>query len=133
LCAPEKYYYEVRRQEPLDDIKKAARLIFLNKTCYNGLYRVNKKGKFNVPLGKYENPRICDKENLRRVSQVLNWANANILKADYQGQLKMQKKEISFILTPLTNLLALLQISQAILMLASQSKTRKHWGSYFEN
>jgi DNA adenine methylase len=90
--APEKYYYEVRRQEPLDDIKKAARLIFLNKTCYNGLYRVNKKGKFNVPFGKYENPRICDKENLRRVSQVLNWVNANILKADYQEAVKDAKE-----------------------------------------
>jgi DNA adenine methylase len=89
---PEKYYYQVRREEPADDVRKAARLIFLNKTCYNGLYRVNKKGKFNVPFGRYKNPKICDKENLRRVNQVLNWVNATILTADYREATADAKK-----------------------------------------
>lgn len=86
--APKKYYYQVRAEEPFDDVRKAARLIFLNRTCYNGLYRVNRMGKFNVPFGRYENPTICDKENLLTVSQVLRWSNAKLLAADYREATK---------------------------------------------
>lgn len=59
------YYYKVRKQHNLDDaIKIAARFLYLNKTCYNGLYRVNKKGEFNVPVGRYTNPNIVQEENI---------------------------------------------------------------------
>src|SRR5207253_4334393 len=69
-------YYEVRSQDPdsLDPVDRAARFIFLNKTCYNGLYRVNRDGKFNVPFGRYKAPRICDAEGLRLASEVMQHA-----------------------------------------------------------
>lgn len=90
--APKQYYYQIRAEEPLDDIKKAARLIFLNRTCYNGLYRVNKKGKFNVPFGRHKNPTVCDRENLIAVNQVLRWSNAKLLAVDYREATKDARK-----------------------------------------
>lgn len=63
------------------NIEKAAIMLFLNKTCFNGLYRVNKKGLFNVPMGSYKNPLICDEENLRAVSEKLQ--NVTIVCEDY--------------------------------------------------
>ncbi len=65
------YYYQVRSQLVTTDIEKAARLIYLNKTCFNGLYRENSKGLFNVPIGKYKNPAICNFNLLASVSAVL--------------------------------------------------------------
>ena len=66
------YYYEVRNRRRLRRAdRKAARLLFLNKTCYNGLYRVNSKGHFNVPHGRYVNPTILDEERLREASGAL--------------------------------------------------------------
>ena len=76
-------FYSVREQDwnCLPKAEAAARTIFLNRTCFNGLYRVNKKGKFNVPYGKYSNPKICDKENLKAASEALK--KAEILCGDY--------------------------------------------------
>ncbi len=65
-----------------DRIEKAALFIFLNKTCFNGLYRVNKKGLFNVPIGAYKNPLICDESNMRAVSEKLQ--NVQIVCGDYR-------------------------------------------------
>ncbi len=69
------YYYRVRKAtDARDAVAAAARFIYLNKTCYNGLYRVNKSGTFNVPRGQYKNPTICDAEGLRKASAVLQKA-----------------------------------------------------------
>lgn len=67
------YYYEVRAQNPreLSKVERAARIIYMNRTCYNGLYRENQKGEFNVPFGRYKNPTICDVERLHAASAAL--------------------------------------------------------------
>lgn len=86
-----KSYYMAKRERFNDlkvngnetiNIEKAALMIFLNKTCFNGLYRVNKKGLFNVPMGAYKNPMICDESNLRAVSEKLQ--NVIIACGDYR-------------------------------------------------
>lgn len=69
------HYYEVRSQLPTDAITRAARFIYLNKTCYNGLYRENSKGGFNVPIGRYKNPKICAPDLLRAASAALQIAD----------------------------------------------------------
>jgi DNA adenine methylase len=69
------YYYEVRQRHALrSPLERAARLIYLNKTCYNGLYRENSQGQFNVPVGKYKKPNICDPSLLRATSAALQKA-----------------------------------------------------------
>lgn len=70
------------------NVEKAALLFYLNKTCYNGLYRVNKSNEFNVPWGRYKRPRIYDEENLRAVSEVLNRRSIRVLCLDYLEAVK---------------------------------------------
>jgi DNA adenine methylase len=73
-------FYRLRDEFNLD--RSPAKMIFLNKTCYNGLYRVNRNNEFNVPFGSYKNPTICDEENLVAVSTVLK--NTDIISADFE-------------------------------------------------
>jgi DNA adenine methylase len=79
-------------------VEKTALLIFLNKTCFNGLYRVNKKGQFNVPFGKYKNPKICDQINLISVHHYLQ--NVTILQGDFAQTLNYGKTPTIFYLDP---------------------------------
>lgn len=86
------YYYSVRKSNPRSAIEKTSRLLFLNRTCFNGLYRVNSKGKFNVPLGKYTNPNIVNEENLRAVSSILQASKVSIKCRDFEAVLSDAKK-----------------------------------------
>ena len=79
-------FYEVRErynQHIGGGIERASQLLFLNKTCFNGLFRVNKKGQFNVPFGRYANPTICNAKVLRTDSQLLKSAKVEICQGDY--------------------------------------------------
>jgi DNA adenine methylase len=77
------YYYKIRSLDPeqMGSIERASRFLFLNKTCFNGLWRVNKKGKFNVPFGRYKSPNFRDEENLSLVNIALQ--NAEIICDDF--------------------------------------------------
>jgi len=77
------YYYEIRAVDvnKLDKVQRASRFLYLNKTGYNGLWRVNRKGQFNVPYGRYKNPNIKDEDNLRKVSEALK--RAEIIHGDF--------------------------------------------------
>lgn len=93
-----KFYY--KRRKEFNKLKKdasrenklrlAAIFIYMNRTCFNGLYRVNKKGEFNVPIGSYKNPTICDEENLRAVSKILK--NVKILCKNFQNAVELVKE-----------------------------------------
>lgn len=87
------YFLKVRAKNPnqLSNIESASRFIFLNRTCFNGIYRVNSKGQFNVPFGRYSNPLICDEKNLRLVSKALK--NIDIKFQDYKKILSLVKKD----------------------------------------
>jgi DNA adenine methylase len=99
---PKKFYYKLRGERfPFDNIKEAARFITLNKTCYNGLYRVNKNGIFNVPLGRYNKPKICDTRNLTKVNKIMNLRNTTIENYDYQKiSSKIQENDFIYLDPP---------------------------------
>jgi DNA adenine methylase len=95
---PHEYYYELRANiKPSTNVERAARFITLNRTCYNGLYRVNNKGIFNVPMGCYKKPVICDSSNLRKVSIALRNSKAKIQVIDYKDILFEKAGEDDFI------------------------------------
>ncbi len=88
------YYYELRdldrneKYQELTDIERASRIIFLNKTCFNGLFRVNSQGQFNVPFGDYKNPKIVDEVALRATSQYLNANDIHLTTVDFAEALQ---------------------------------------------
>ena len=88
-----KYYYDIRKkynsiniENEKEALEKTTYFIFLNKTCFNGLYRENRKGQFNVPIGKYKNPTICDEENLIELSKLIK--NVIFIRGDYRESYK---------------------------------------------
>lgn len=94
----EKLFYNIRNLDRLpiykylDPTIKASRVIFLNKTCYNGLYRVNKKGQFNVPFGKYKNPNIVNKNAILKMHNYFNSSDITFLNSDFTYVLSKAKK-----------------------------------------
>ena len=92
------YFYYIRELDRADNfnemskIKKASRIIFLNKTCYNGLFRVNSQGQFNVPFGKYKKPNIVNEITLKSISNYLNKNNITILNTDFVDSVKNIRK-----------------------------------------
>jgi DNA adenine methylase len=85
-----KTYLKIRSWVPSTDLERAVRFIYLNRTCWNGLYRENKHGKFNVPFGRYSNPTICDEQNLVRVSHLLR--SKRIVHGDFADVVKTAHK-----------------------------------------
>jgi len=87
------YYYDIRKkynsiniENENEALEKTTYFIFLNKTCFNGLYRENRRGQFNVPIGKYKNPTICDEENLIELSKLIK--NVTFINGDYRESYK---------------------------------------------
>lgn len=96
------YFYEIRgldrtkQFEKLTKVERASRVIYLNKTCFNGLYRVNNSGEFNTPFGRYKNPNIVNEPTLKAVNKYLNNNNISLINGDYELVLK-EATEKSFI------------------------------------
>ncbi len=94
----EDYYYEIRALDrfenynKISNLEKAARIIYLNKTCYNGLFRVNQAGQFNSPYGKYRNPNIVNEPVILAMSNYFNDNNIKIMEGDYREALKNIRK-----------------------------------------
>lgn len=93
------YFYAIRELDRNPDIynslslvEKASRTLYLNKTCFNGLYRVNSAGHFNVPFGRYKNPNIVNADTLRAVSRYFNKADVRILRGDFEDCVKWARE-----------------------------------------
>lgn len=89
------YYYGLRANPGKTDVEVAARFIYLNRTCFNGLYRVNSKGEFNVPLGRYDNPKICQVDLLFSASELLQDAEVRV--ADFEQILNYAHNSDDFV------------------------------------
>ena len=99
--AKKEYYYKKRslfNARNSDQTTQSALFIFLNRTCFNGLYRVNRKNEFNVPIGSYKTPQICNEENLLAVSEVLQ--KVEILNGDYSETFKYANENTFFYFDP---------------------------------
>lgn len=100
------YFYAIRsldRSEEFDKlttVQRASRIIYLNKTCFNGLYRVNNAGEFNSPFGRYKNPNIVNEPTLKAVNKFLNGNNIDIKSGDYSEILKQADKKCFVYLDP---------------------------------
>lgn len=93
LIEQEKYFYSIRKkynEEDLDSIAIAGYLIFLNKTCFNGMYRENSKGQYNIPFGDQKNPNICDEKNIMAVFDCLK--NTKITNLSFEEAVKKCQK-----------------------------------------
>lgn len=103
----EQYFYDIRELDrdnekylQLSPIQRASRIVYLNKTCYNGLFRVNKAGEFNAPFGNYKNPNIVNEITLRAVSSYFNQAQITFLCTDFEEALQGVKKGAFIYLDP---------------------------------
>lgn len=101
------YFYEKRAEDrdkksynKLSNVKKASRILYLNKTCYNGLFRVNNSGEFNTPFGRYKNPNIVNEPTLRAVHLYFNQSEITFRNEDYKKTLKCLKKNTFVYLDP---------------------------------
>jgi DNA adenine methylase len=101
------YFYEIRELDRdreqynlLTPVERASRIIYLNKTCYNGLFRVNKSGEFNAPFGNYKNPNIVNETTLRAVSAYFNKAKIRFTCQDFEDALKWSRKGAFVYLDP---------------------------------
>ena len=94
----EDYFYEIRSLDREDiykdmtEVERAARIIYLNKTCYNGLFRVNQAGQFNTPYGRYKNPNIVNRPTIKGMSIYFNNNDIKIMAGDYRQALKGLRK-----------------------------------------
>lgn len=102
----EEYFYKLRALDrnpeyaEMSSVQKAARIIYLNKTCYNGLYRVNSAGQFNSPYGKYKNPNIVNATTIKAMSKYLKNPQITIKQGDYKEALKGLRKGAFVYLDP---------------------------------
>lgn len=94
----EEDYYRIRASSPRLPSRRAARMVYLNRTGFNGLYRVNRSGQFNVPFGRYTSPRICDPERLRAVSKVLQ--RVEIRHSDFEATVNRARSRDAVYLDP---------------------------------